>query len=616
MYQVSLGKTRPAVQEGIVAEWLKNEGEQVVSGDFLARIETSGALFELQASVAGTLLKCCVGIGMAVSSSDVLCYIGQANESLPDQGGQTTEPKIQQESAPQATAPARASGGEVIPILMPQAGQSMEEGTLLSWKVKPGDVIEVGQVIFEIETDKATMDVEAVDAGRVARLVAAEGDIVEVKVPVAYLAENDSDVDALLGSSSTSGAPAAATPTPAPTSQPAAPVAIPDGVVPILMPQAGQSMEEGTLLAWKVSPGDRIEVGQVILEIETDKATMEVEAVDAGRVARIVAAEGDIVEVKVPVAYLADNDAAVDAYLASQGSGVRDQGPGTAAPAQTQAAPQVQKTTATQQGGRVKASPAARKLAAQRGVDLATVTQGSGPGGRILSSDVLTAKAGTVAPAGTGLSKMRRAIARNLLYSKQNIPHFYAKTTVNAGLLYDTYKKTKEKYRCTINDFVTAASAKAVAEFEPFRSQFQDENITISDRVNVGIAVGTDDGLIVPVVLDADKKSLKDLGARTREVVEAARNNKLEGVGMGIFTITNLGMFGVEDFQAIINPPESAILAVGALREAAVVEDGELAASRVMSLTVSVDHRVIDGVVAAQFLARVKELLEAPEQLV
>ncbi|NQV31513.1 MAG: 2-oxo acid dehydrogenase subunit E2 [Phycisphaeraceae bacterium] len=618
MYQVSLGKTRPAVQEGIVAEWLKNEGQQVVVGDLLARIETSGALFELQASVTGTLLKVSAAAGMAVSNTDVLCTIGQSGEKVPGQAEKAVAPVAAPAVTPVAVAvntQATASSEGVVPILMPQAGQSMEEGTLLSWKIKPGDCIEVGQVIFEIETDKATMDVEAVDAGRVARLVAKEGDIVEVKVPVAYLADDDASVDALLGGQG-AGVRDQGSEVTAPVADVAEPVAVPAGVVPVLMPQAGQSMEEGTLLEWKVAPGDKIEVGQVIFDIETDKATMEVEAVDAGRVARILAQAGDIVEVKVPVAYLAENDADVDAYVAAMSSqGGAGSGVQATASATSQAAPQVQKTTATQQGGRVKASPAARKLAAQRGVDLTTVTQGSGPGGRILSSDVLTAKAGAVAPAGAGLSKMRRAIARNLLYSKQNIPHFYAKTTVNAGTLYSTYKKTKEQFKCTINDFVTAACAKAICELEPFRSQYQDDNITVSGQVNIGIAVGTDDGLTVPVVVDADKKSLKDLGTRTREVVEAARNGKLEGVGQGNFTITNLGMFGVEDFQAIINPPESAILAVGALREAAVVENGELKASRVMSLCVSVDHRVIDGVVAAQFLARVKELLEAPEQL-
>ncbi|MCP4450857.1 MAG: hypothetical protein GY809_05305, partial [Planctomycetes bacterium] len=267
MYQVSLGKTRPAMQEGIVAEWLKNEGQQVASGDLLARIETSGALFELQASVAGTLLKVCAGPGMAVSKTDVLCYIGQAGENVPGQAEKAVEPVVAPVAAA-ANKQATASSEGVLPILMPQAGQSMEEGTLLSWKIKPGDLIEVGQVIFEIETDKATMDVEAVDAGRVARLVAKEGDIVEVKVPVAYLADDDASVDALIGTSATgavTGTPSPASVAPSTTTKP---VDVPTGVVPILMPQAGQSMEEGTLLEWKVNPGDRIEVGQVIFEIE------------------------------------------------------------------------------------------------------------------------------------------------------------------------------------------------------------------------------------------------------------------------------------------------------------------------------------------------------------
>jgi pyruvate dehydrogenase E2 component (dihydrolipoamide acetyltransferase) len=210
---------------------------------------------------------------------------------------------------------------------------------------------------------------------------------------------------------------------------------------------------------------------------------------------------------------------------------------------------------------------------------------------------------------------MRRAIARNLLYSKQNIPHFYAETTVDAQTLFETYQQTKAKFKCTINDFVTAACAKAVREFEPCRSQYQDDSIKVMPDVNIGIAVGTDEGLSVPVVLKADTMSLQDLAGRSRQVIESARSGKHEGVGQGVFTITNLGMFGIDHFQAIINPPESAILAVGAVREGVVVQNGDIKPTRLMSLTISVDHRVIDGVVAAQFLARVKELLEAPKKL-
>ncbi len=394
----------------------------------------------------------------------------------------------------------------------------------------------------------------------------------------------------------------------------------PGNVIPILMPQAGQSMEEGTILAWKVKEGDRIEVGQVIMEIETDKAAMEVEAVNAGRVAKIVAQEGDIIEVKVPVAYLAEEDVDIDAYLASAGGGAATQAaPATATPpaASETASPATQKTAASvSQSGRVKASPAARKIAREKGIDPASISAGSGPGGRILSSDVEEAD---IIPTETRvhpLTKIRKSVASNLLYSKQNVPHFYAKTTIDAGPLFTTYLKTKEQFKCSVNDFVTRACAKAVRQYPAFRSQYDATGIVEKPSVNIGIAVGTDEGLIVPVVLDADRMNLEKLAVRTREIVESARNGKLEGMGRGIFTITNLGMFGVEEFSAIINPPESAILAVGAIREDVVVENGKMRPTRLMTVTLSVDHRVIDGVLAAQFLKTLKELLENPEQLV
>jgi pyruvate dehydrogenase E2 component (dihydrolipoamide acetyltransferase) len=391
-------------------------------------------------------------------------------------------------------------------------------------------------------------------------------------------------------------------------------------VIPILMPQAGQSMEEGTILVWHVKEGDRIEVGQVIMEIETDKAAMEVEAVDAGRVAKIVAREGDIVEVKMPVAYLAEEDVDIEVYLESVGGGAATQStPATATPpaAPETASPETHKTAASvNQSGRVKASPAARKIAEEKGIDLVSVGAGSGPGGRIVSNDV---EGADVIPAGTRvhqLTKMRKAVASNLLYSKQNVPHFYAKTTIDAGLLFTTYLKTKEQFKCGINDFVTLACAKAVRQYPAFRSQYDATGIIEKPSVNIGIAVGTDEGLIVPVVLDADQMNLEKLAVRTREIVESAHNGKLEGTGRGIFTITNLGMFGIEEFSAIINPPESAILAVGAIREGAVVENGAVRPTRLMTVTLSVDHRVIDGVMAAQFLKSLKELLENPERLV
>jgi pyruvate dehydrogenase E2 component (dihydrolipoamide acetyltransferase) len=393
------------------------------------------------------------------------------------------------------------------------------------------------------------------------------------------------------------------------------------------MPKAGQSMEEGTLLKWRVSVGQTIKKGDVIFEIETDKATMEVEATDAGRLARIVVKEGEILPVLQPVAYLAENDADVDAFVATQGQqGTGDRGQGTAdngskdttpAEAGTPNKEHVARASAAASvsaGGRVKASPAARKLAAERGVDLHGVATGSGPGGRILSSDV-PATGGDGTPIRRRMSQMRKAIARNLLQSKQTIPHFYVRLTINAESLLAFYQLQKAQYPCSINDAIVRACAHTIHEFPAFRSRIEGDEIVESPSANIGIAVGLDEGLVVPVVVGADRMTLQQIGAATRRLAESARGGKIEGMGQGCFTITNLGMFGTEEFAAIINPPEAAILAVGAVREAVVVKDGAMRPGKVMTVTLSADHRVVDGMLAAKFLARLKVLLENPAQL-
>ncbi|OQY03824.1 MAG: hypothetical protein B6I25_07660 [Planctomycetales bacterium 4572_13] len=627
--------------EGVVTGWDKNLGDAVKKGDFLVQIEAAGEWIQFESATDGVLLKVLADVGGFVRSGDALAIIGPKGADV-SKALEKLEPKkaaVARKSSPKskakpavkvqavqstqqkkeevmATPKSTGNPDNVTPVLMPQAGQSMEEGTILEWKVREGDTIEVGQVIMDIETDKATMEVEADVAGRIAKIVHNEGDIVEVKFPVALLADNDADAEAYLASAGIAAPEAKDTPSPAAAVQPT--VVVADGdVTPVLMPQAGQSMEEGTILGWKVKVGDMIAVGDVIMEIETDKATMEVEAVDAGRIAKIVSNEGDIVEVKVPVAYLAKEGVDVDGYIASAGGGAAPAAV-AAKPAPTKtAAPVAQKTAASMSAsGRVKASPAARKAAAEKGLDLASIGSGSGPGGRILSSDVEDADVVPTEVQVHTLSKIRRAIGNNLLYSKQNVPHFYAKTTIDAGLLFSTYRKTKEQFKCSVNDFITRACAKAIRQYPAFRSQHKDTEIVENPSANIGIAVGTDEGLTVPVVVGADRMKLEQLAARTREVVESARNGKLEGMGQGVFTITNLGMFGVEEFSAIINPPESAILAIGAIREGVVVENGAMRPSRLMTVTLSVDHRVIDGIVAAQFLKTLKELLEAPEQLV
>jgi len=208
---------------------------------------------------------------------------------------------------------------------------------------------------------------------------------------------------------------------------------------------------------------------------------------------------------------------------------------------------------------------------------------------------------------------MRRAIARNLLASKQTIPHFYTRLTIDADPMYAFYRAEKAKYPCTVNDVVALACARAIREFPAFRSRLDGEEIVEFPAANVGIAVGLEAGLVVPVLVGADSMGLQQLAAASKRIAEAARNGRIEGLGQGVFTITNLGMFGVEEFAGIINPPEAALLAVGAIREAVIARDGMLRPGRVMTLTLSADHRVIDGVLAAKFLARLKELLEAPQ---
>jgi len=216
------------------------------------------------------------------------------------------------------------------------------------------------------------------------------------------------------------------------------------------------------------------------------------------------------------------------------------------------------------------------------------------------------------------MSGMRKAIARNLLASKQNIPHFYIKTSIVADQLYAFYQLEKAKYPCSLNDVVVMACAKAIQEFPAFRSKMDKDKEEILEfpNSNIGIAVGMDDGLVVPVLVGAEQMSLKQLGAETRRIATAARNGKIEGMGKGVFTITNLGMFGVTEFSAIINPPEAAILAVGAVREEVIVSGGTMRPGRTMNMTLSADHRIIDGMLAAKFMARLKEILEYPQQLV
>lgn len=420
----------------------------------------------------------------------------------------------------------------------------------------------------------------------------------------------------------------------------------------VTMPQLGFDMQEGTLVRWLKQPGDTVERGEAIAEIETDKAVIEIESFEAGTVKQLLVEEGTTVPVGEPIAVLdtGDGDGAepapapdqekvatpedlpsVDADAPAVEEATEPAAQPTAAPA---AAPTP--TPAADGTGRIKASPLARRLAAEHGVDLRSIV-GTGPGGRIVKLDVLKAAeakpaaapaaAPTVATVPTAedqvvpLSRMRQTIARRMVDSKQQAPHFYVTMAIHMDKAMELRASVNElgdgEVRVSVNDMVVKATAIALQKHPNLNASFEGEAIRIHGAVHMAIAVALDDGLITPVVRDAHAKSLVQIAQETRELAEAARAGGLrpDQYQGGTFTISNLGMFGVEEFSAIINPPQGAILAVSAVQEEPVVRDGQLTVGRVMRVTVSADHRVTDGAQVAIFLQELKNVLENPLRL-
>jgi pyruvate dehydrogenase E2 component (dihydrolipoamide acetyltransferase) len=500
-------------------------------------------------------------------------------------------------------------------IVLPQPPVRISAATVIRWFRLPGDRFTAGDPLVELEAEEMLIVVEAAEAGTVAEILAKPGRTVEVGTELARVEFAGSRV-AIAGNRITLENS---------MSEQSAPTGD-GGVIPILMPQAGNTMEEGTVVAWLVKEGDAIAAGQAICEIETDKATIDFESPQSGRLARIVAQVGETVQVKEPIALLADNDAAAEAYLAAGKANKNSVAPAALPPmadvsaAGSTASAWKAAPPSTPGTGRIKASPAARTTAARRGIALAAVGAGSGPGGRVLSTDVASTPAvvGDVrteqitAPRRTPTSKMRRAIGRNLQASKQTIPHFYMRLTIDAEPLLAFHRDQKPQANCTLNDVIVLGVGCAIGEFPAVRSQMAGDDLVEFPHASIGIAVGLEEGLVVPVVLAVDTLTLAQLAAETKRIVDNARRGRLENIGQGNFTISNLGMFGVEEFSAIINPPESGILAVSAIREAVVVENGAIRAGRTMVMTLSADHRLVDGVLAAKFMARLKSILEHP----
>lgn len=546
-------------------------------------------------------------------------------------------------------------------ILMPRLSDTMTEGVIAAWHKKVGDPVKKGELLAEVETDKATMELESYKDGTLLHIGSAKGGKLQVNDLLAIIGAPGEDIASLISGSAAAAITApTATAAPAPEATktaaakteaaPAKTVSPADMEEVVLMPRLSDTMEAGVIAAWHKKVGDPVKKGEVLAEIETDKATMELESYKNGTLLYIGAEKGEKIPVNALLCIIGEKGKVdVDAVVAAVKAG--GSAPATTAAAapkptvETAAATTVAATAepAASSNGRVKASPLAKKLAKEKGIDISHIT-GSGDGGRIIKADidhyqpaavastavtavapapetkasvpVFTPVAGQEGYTDIPNSQMRNIIAKRLAESKFTAPHFYLKMEINMDNAMTARAQLNESspVKISFNDLVVKAVAMALRQHPAVNASWMGDKIRRHHHIHVGIAVAVEDGLIVPVVRFADQKSLPQIAAESKELAGKAKNKKLqpnEFTG-NTFTISNLGMMDIEEFTAIINPPDSCILAVGRIREIVVKKGDGFAVSNVMMLTLSCDHRSVDGATGAAFLQSVKKFLEQP----
>ncbi|QIP16098.1 pyruvate dehydrogenase complex dihydrolipoamide acetyltransferase [Spirosoma aureum] len=580
-------------------------------------------------------------------------------------------------------------------IRMPKMSDTMTEGVIAEWHKKVGDKVKSGDVLAEVETDKATMDLESYEEGTLLYIGVEKGASVPVDGVLAIIGADGEDYKALLNGSSGGSQEAAAPkeePTPAPSSNGASPapsgaasgetatqLPTPQAVAAapaenvnasiIRMPKMSDTMTEGTIVAWHKKEGDTVKSGDILAEVETDKATMDLEAYEEGTLLYIGVKEGSAVAVDDIIAVVGEKGAnfkvLLDGGAAPQatgqqaatgegGSQTAQQNPQTsvAANADTDLSYGGGAGDVSESNGRLKASPLAKRIAEEKGINLAQV-HGSGPEGRIVKSDVESFVPGTpaakpvpaqpatpatapapaaqaapapvAAPQPQGeyedvpVSQMRKTIARRLSESLFTAPHFYLTMEINMDKAMELRGTVNgvSPVKVSFNDFVIKAAALALKQHPNVNSSWLGDKIRKYKYVNIGVAVAVDEGLLVPVVRNADQKTLSTISGEVKEMAAKAKDKKLQPKDWegSTFSISNLGMFGIEEFTAIINPPDSCILAVGAIKQTVKVENGEIKPTNVMKVTLSCDHRVVDGATGSSFLQTVKQLLEDPMRM-
>jgi pyruvate dehydrogenase E2 component (dihydrolipoamide acetyltransferase) len=539
-----------------------------------------------------------------------------------------------------------------IKVTMPRLSDTMTEGTVATWLKKVGDKVSEGDILAEIETDKATMEFESFNEGTLLHIGIQAGETAPVDSLLAIIGKEGEDISALLagGDAPAAEAPKADAPAAEAKTETAAPAKaateLPKGVIVVTMPRLSDTMTEGTVATWLKKVGDTVAEGDILAEIETDKATMEFESFNAGTLLYIGIQEG--------------NTAPVDSLLAIIGpagtdiSGVADNftagGAATAsAPAaEEKATPAAEKApeaaAETSNGGRILASPLAKKIASDKGIQLSQV-KGSGENGRIVKSDIEnftpSAQAQTAAsapaakqeasapaapkvfvPAGEVYteeiknSQMRKIIAKRLAESLFTAPHYnlVIEVSMDEAMQARAAINSVPDTKVSFNDMVIKACALALKKHPKINSQWKEDAIIINHHVNIGVAVAVEDGLVVPVLKFTDAMSLSQIGGSVRDLAGRAKNKKLGPQEMegSTFTVSNLGMFGITEFNSIINQPNSAILSVGAIVEKPVVKNGQIVVGNTMMLSLACDHRTIDGATGAQFLQTLKQYIESP----
>lgn len=551
-------------------------------------------------------------------------------------------------------------------IKMPKMSDTMEEGVIASWLVKEGDEVKSGDILAEVETDKATMELESYEDGTLLYIGVKEKEAVPVDGIIAIIGKKGENIDDLIQKAKSGGgdqngnesekSSGEAKEEEKSDEESGEDIDVSDiNASVITMPKMSDTMQEGTIASWLKKEGDEVSSGDILAEVETDKATMELEAYEDGILLYIGPKEGDAVPVDAVLAVIGEKGADYKTLLKQHAGGGKSEKKETPAKSDTpkengqaktaESAPQATAADSSSDKGRIKASPLAKKLAQDKGIDLSKI-KGSGDSGRIIRKDVeeykpseapqpkeqTQEKAPSKSPVvqlpqvvgeesydEVNVSQMRKTIAKRLAESKYTAPHFYLTMEINMDKAVEARKSINEysPVKVSFNDLVIKATAAALRQHPKVNVSYRGDKMRFNKHIHIGVAVAVEEGLLVPVVRFADNKSLSHIAAEVKDLGAKAKSKQLQPKDWegSTFTISNLGMFGIEEFTAIINPPDACILAVGGIKETPIVKNGQIVPGNVMKVTMSCDHRAVDGAVGSAFLQTLKGLLEDPVRI-